>query len=167
MIVGLGAGPRDNRKIEARPDVLTFTSPELAADQTMIGPVTATIHLRSSLVHTDVFVRICEVHPDGRSMNMSDGIVRLDEQNAPADDDGIRVVQLELWPVGHVFRRGHRIRVQVSSGAHPRYLRNLGTGEPIASATTMKAAHQEVFHDPTHPSAVVLPLAARSMPSGH
>jgi putative CocE/NonD family hydrolase len=159
-MVGLAAGARDNRKIEARPDVLTFTGTELAADHAMAGPVTATIHLRSSLVHTDVFVRICDVHPGGRSLNVSDGILRLDDQNAPADEDGIRVAQLELWPLGHVFRRGHRIRVQVSSGAHPRYLRNLGTGEPIAVATTMQAADQEIFHDPAHPSAVVLPTAA-------
>ncbi len=157
-MVGLGAGPRDNRKIEARPDVLTFTSSVLAADHTMAGPVTATIHLRSSLVHTDVFVRICDVHPGGRSLNVSDGILRLDE-NTPADEDGIRAAQVQLWPLGHVFRRGHRIRVQVSSGAHPRYLRNLGTGDPVAGATTMKAADQEIFHDPAHPSALVLPIA--------
>ncbi|MFC7625253.1 CocE/NonD family hydrolase [Microlunatus sp. GCM10028923] len=160
-MVGLGAGARDNRKIEARPDVLTFTSTELADDHTMIGPVAATIHVRSSLVDTDVFVRICDVHPGGRSLNVSDGILRLTDQNAPADDDGIRVAQVELWPVGHVFRRGHRIRVQVSGGAHPRFVRNLGTAEPLATATTLRAARQEIFHDSVHPSAVVLPLAAR------
>ena len=58
--------------------------------------------------------------------------------------------------MAHRFRRGHRIRVQVSSGAHPRYARNTGTGEPLVSATTLVAADQEVFHDPERPSAVTL-----------
>jgi len=57
-----------------------------------------------------------------------------------------------------VFRRGHRLRLQVSSGAHPRYARNTGTGEPIATATALVRADQQVFHDPGHPSAIVLPV---------
>ena len=65
-------------------------------------------------------------------------------------------VSFPLWPMAHRFRRGHRIRVQVSSGAHPRYARNTGTGEPLVSATTLVAAGQEVFHDPERPSAVTL-----------
>ena len=64
-----------------------------------------------------------------------------------------------LWPTAHRFRRGHRLRLQVSSGAHPRVARNPGSGEPLGTATTMVAADQAVYHDPEHPSAIVLPVA--------
>ena len=63
-----------------------------------------------------------------------------------------------MFPTAVCFRRGHRIRLQVSSGAHPVHARNLGGGEPIATATTFRIADQEIFHDPTHPSCVILPL---------
>ena len=65
---------------------------------------------------------------------------------------------ITLWPTSHRFRRGHRIRIQVSSGAHPRYARNPGSGEPLATATRLVAADQAVFHDPARPSAIVLPV---------
>ncbi|MDX3105327.1 CocE/NonD family hydrolase C-terminal non-catalytic domain-containing protein [Nonomuraea angiospora] len=63
-----------------------------------------------------------------------------------------------LWPTAYRFGRGHRIRVQVSSGAFPRYNRNPGAGEPRAGAATLRTADQQVFHDPRHPSAVLLPV---------
>jgi len=65
-----------------------------------------------------------------------------------------------MWPTAHRFKRGHRIRVQVSSGAFPRYARNPGTGEPHATVTTLRAADQEVHHTPEHASAVILPVRA-------
>jgi len=146
----------DNRPLEARDDVVVFTSEALAADLEAIGPVTAEIHLRSSLEHTDVFVRVCDVLPDGPSLNVCDGLVRLGPGAPEAGADGVRRVTLDLWPTAHRFRAGHRIRVQVSSGAHPRYARNPGTGELPATATRLVAADQEVFHDARHPSAVML-----------
>jgi predicted acyl esterase len=71
-------------------------------------------------------------------------------------------VEVTLWPAAHQFRRGQRIRVQISSGAHPAYARNPGSGEPRATATTLHPAEQEIFHDPDRPSAVFLP--AREAP---
>jgi predicted acyl esterase len=65
-----------------------------------------------------------------------------------------------LAPTANTFRRGHRIRLQVCSGAHPRYSRNPGTGEPLAKATRLLAADQQVLHDPAHPSSLLLPLYA-------
>ncbi|WSW98197.1 hypothetical protein OG714_02895 [Streptomyces sp. NBC_00989] len=85
-------------------------------------------------------------------MNVCDGLVGL------ADADRTSRATVRLWPTAHRFRRGNRIRVQVSSGAFPRYNRNPGTGEPRATATTLRAGNQEVFHDPGHPSAVLLPV---------
>jgi uncharacterized protein len=67
---------------------------------------------------------------------------------------------IDLWPTAHRFRRGHRLRLQVSSGAHPRYARNTGSGESLSSATKLLVAHQSIYHDPDHPSAIVLSLAS-------
>jgi uncharacterized protein len=159
-VVGWRAGARDNRAIERRDDVLTFTSAPLTADLTVIGPVRATVYIRSSVVDTDVFVRLCDVHRRGRSVNICDGLTRLHATNFPPDGSGIRQTQVDLWPAGHVFRTGHRIRLQIASGAHPRFNRNLGTGRPLATATEFVIAQQEIFHDPHHHTAIELPITA-------
>ena len=145
----------DNRELERRPDVLVYTTAPLEAAVEAIGPVHAEVFVRSTLEHFDVFVRVCDVDRLGVSHNVCDALERI----APAaerDSDGVVRVAFRLWPMAHRFRRGHRIRVQVSSGAHPRYARNTGTGEPLVSATRLVAADQEVFHDPERPSAVTL-----------
>jgi putative CocE/NonD family hydrolase len=146
----------DNRALEAREDVLTYTTEPLERDLLALGPVSAEIHLRSSLEHTDVFVRVCDVLPSGPSLNVCDALIRLQPGAPAAQRDGTRRVVVDLWPAAHRFGRGHRIRVQVSSGAHPRYARNPGTGEDPATATRLVAADQEVLHDAAHPSAVTL-----------
>jgi hypothetical protein len=152
LIVGVKAGRVDNTGLEARPDVLTYTTAPLDTDVDVIGEVSAEIWFRSSLPYADVFVRLCDVDGKGRSTNVCDGLTSLTR----ADQTSCATVR--LWPTAYRFRQGHRIRVQVSSGAFPRYNRNPGTGEPRATATTLRAAAQEVFHDPAHPSAVILPV---------
>jgi hypothetical protein len=157
-LLARSGGPRDNRALERRSDVLVFTSSALVRDLEAIGPITAELHVRSTLEHTDFFVRLCDVEPSGKSLNLCDGLVRVTPASWRRGAGGIAVVQVPLWPTAHVFRRGHRLRVQVSSGAHPRFARNLGGGEPLATAVTMHSADQEVWHDPDHPSAIVLPV---------
>jgi putative CocE/NonD family hydrolase len=151
------AGAKDNRKLEQRSDVLTYTSDVLTRDVEVIGPVSARIVFRSTLQHTDIVVRLCDVHPDGRSINLCDGAQRLSSGRPAPAADGTRTVELDLVAVAHVFRAGHRLRLQVSSGAHPRLTRNTGTGEPLATATRTRPADQEVHHDPEHPSTLNLP----------
>lgn len=148
------SGRVDNTALEARPDVLTYTTSVLERDVEVIGEVSAEIWFRSSLRYADVFVRLCDVDPAGRSWNVCDGLVRL----TGADTDAPQRAAVQLWPTAHRFQRGHRIRVQVSSGAFPRYNRNPGTGEPHATATTLLAADQTVHHDPSRPSAIILPV---------
>ena len=162
------AGRKDQRRREQRSDVLTYTSDELAADLTVAGPVTAELHVRSSLEHTDFVVRLCDVSPKGRSTNLSDGIVRLrppggdstdgDSTDGDSTGGGSRRVRISMWPTANTFRAGHRLRLQVSSGAHPLFARNSGTGEALATATALRPADQMVFHDPDHLSAVELPV---------
>ncbi len=149
-----GAGRAENSALEARPDVLTYSTRPLDADVEVIGEVSAEIWFRSSRPWADVFVRLCDVDERGRSWNICDGLTSLS-----GADDSTRAV-VALWPTAYRFRRGHRIRVQVSSGAFPRYARNTGTGEPHPTATRLLAADQAVYHDPERPSAVILPAAA-------
>ena len=87
---------------------------------------------------------------------MCDGLRRLQPSDPAAGDDGVRRVPIALWDTAYRFGAGHRIRVQVSSGAHPRYARNLGSGEPLATATTIVVQHQSIHHDTRHPSALRL-----------
>ena len=151
---GLPPGPRD---------VTVFRSTPLADALVIAGEPVARIRFRSSAASAGVFVRVCDVHPDGRSMTVCDGIRRIGAVGTAAtdpqpDDEGFVVVDVPLWPAFHRFGQGHRIALHVSSGAHPRYARNLGTGEPLPNATTLLVADQEVHHDPGHASAVLLPV---------
>jgi putative CocE/NonD family hydrolase len=145
------SGPRDNRALEARADVLTYTSAPLEQDVEVIGPVFAELYTTSSTEHHDVFVRLCDLQPTGRSINVCDGILRCGPDTA-------QPARVDLWPTAHRFARGHRLRVQVSGGAHPRFARNLGTGEPLATGTRLAASDRTLHHDPERPSRVTLPI---------
>lgn len=152
------SGPRDNRTVEARSDVLIYTTEPLDRDLAVVGPIHADLHARSSLDHLDLVVRLCDVQPNGRSINVADGHVRLSPGTIDRAAGGAFRVRVELTPTANTFRRGHRIRIQVASGAHPFYARNPGTGEPPATATRWLAADQQILHGPDHPSAIDLPL---------
>lgn len=151
-------GPKDNRSLEARSDVLVYTSAILEDDMEVIGPITAELYVRSSLEYTDFFARLCVVEASGKSINLCDGILRLTPGSITPEPDGSLHLSLEIWPTAYHFRKGQRIRVQVSSGAHPRFVRNSGSGEPLATGTKLCVADQTVYHDPVHPSAILLPV---------
>lgn len=156
-------GSGDLAELERRSDVLLFSSDPLAADSDVIGPVSADIFLRSNTQHTDLYLCLCDVTPGARSTNVCDGYIRLRPElpsESSADHNGVRKVHVEFWPTAYRFRPGHRVRVVVASGAHPRYARNLGSGEPLGDAQTMVVAHQEIFHGPEHPSAIMLAVAS-------
>ncbi len=151
-------GPKDNRALEARSDVLSYTSAPLDRDLEIIGAVSAELFVQSSLEYTDFFARLCDVDPSGKTTNICDGLLRLQPGNPPTEADGSQRVCIDLWATAYQFRQGHRIRLQVSSGSHPRFARNPGSGEPLATATTLKVADQTIYHDPAHPSAILLPV---------
>ncbi|WP_409496642.1 CocE/NonD family hydrolase [Amycolatopsis sp. cmx-11-12] len=151
-------GAKDNRRLEARPDVLTYTTHALAADVTVIGQIRVVLYVRSTLDHTDFFVRLCDVAPGGRSTNVCDGIVRLAPQDIDRQSDDSFAVSIRMSPTANTFVRGHRIRLQVSGGAHPLYARNPGSGEAPAIATTLEAVEHHVLHGPEHASRIELPV---------
>ncbi len=154
-----GARKPDMSRLERRRDVVTFSSPPLTADCDLIGPVAGELYLRSSLEHTDVYVCLCDVDTRGRALHVLDGYMRLRPGDAPPDHDGVRTVRVDCWPTAYRFRRGHRIKLLVASGAHPRYARNTGTGEPLGSVTRLVASDQELFHDAVRPSRLIVTVS--------
>jgi putative CocE/NonD family hydrolase len=153
------SGARDQRPRESRPDVLCYTSEPMGSDMTIAGSLGVQLWLRSSVEYTDVFVRLCRVSAKGVSKNVADGILRIEPGGVDTDAAGVMRVEVPMWPTALTVRRGERLRLQVSSAAHPLFVRNLGSGEPLGEATTMVAADQEVFRDAARPSAIILPVS--------
>jgi putative CocE/NonD family hydrolase len=153
-----GTGAQDNAALEARVDVLCYTTAPLAQALEIVGPVRLELYARSSLAHTDFFGRLCDVDGEGRSLNVCDGLLRVEPGRPEPAPDGIWRLTIDLWATAYRFRVGHRLRLQVSSGAHPRWSRNLGTGEPLLNGTAMRIAEQTIYHGGEHPSALVLPV---------
>lgn len=157
-VMSFHAGPVDNHDLEERPDVVTYTTPPLKEDVEVVGPVRLKLYVRSSLGHTDFFGRLCDVNPDGESININDGLIRLKPGQGIQQADGSLLVEIDMWSTANRFQAGHKIRLLVSSGAHPRWLRNLGTDESPVTATKLVPAQQTIYHDASHPSALVLPV---------
>jgi putative CocE/NonD family hydrolase len=149
----------DNRRLEARPDVLTYTTARLGSTREAMGPVRVELCVRSSSPYFDMFARVCDVDPTGASWNVCDALVRVAPKRFEREADGTWRIAFDLWPTAHRFAAGHRVRLQVSSGAHPRYMRNPGTGEDPLTATRMHAVDVEILHDRGHPSCLVLPAS--------
>lgn len=152
------AGRRDNRKLEARFDVRTFTTEPLDAPVELLGGVRVDVRVTSDNPHADLFLRLCDVDERGRSVNVTDRLVRLDPAEGELPAEGERAVEVTLPDAAHRFRAGHRIRLQVSGGAHPRYARNFGTGEPIGSATHGEPVTHRIGHSAGSTSTVSLPV---------
>ncbi len=154
----LAAGQHDNRPLAARPDVVHFSSEPLLAPLTLVGSVEAALFVSCSTPWFDVFARLCSAAPDGRLLNICDGLARVTPSgHAPAPDGSVRVA-LALTPTAYQIPAGHRLVLLVAGGAHPRWNRNLGTGEPAATATRWVIAQHTLHHDAEHPATVTLPV---------
>ena len=148
------AGVRNNAKLEARRDVLSFSTSELTTDLEFEGFPVVDVALSVDNPYVDIFVRICDVDPKGRSHNISDAFASLD----PVPDAGeVQHLTLRLSPCAHRLLAGHRLRMQVSGGAHPQYARNLGSGEPPATGTSLKPARHTIHHADTR---LTLPITS-------
>lgn len=165
LFVGANAGPRDQRVPESRPDVLCYTTGPLAAPLEVIGPVRLVLHVCSSAPDTDFTAKLVEVWPDGRAVNLADGILRARYRTSLSEpcllEPGkIYEVTVDLVATANVFAAGHRIRLEVSSSNFPRFDRNTNTGGVMADQTEadLRQAVNRVFHDRRHPSRLVLPV---------
>jgi hypothetical protein len=159
--LNLPGGAFDQRPIEDR--CLTYTSAPLTRPLTVIGPVSCSLFAMSSAPDTDWVVRLTDVHPDGFSRLLCDGILRARYREggarpAPLQPHAVYEFPIDLWATANTFLPGHRIRVAVTSSSFPRFDRNLNTGGPVAREAAGVPALNTVFHDAVRPSRVVLPV---------
>jgi hypothetical protein len=159
-------GPRDQRVIEAREDVLVYTTPPLEADTEITGFISLEVYASSTAVDTDFTAKLVDVWPNGFAQNLTDGIqrarYRVSQQKPELMQPGqVYKLTIDAGATSNVFLSGHRLRLEVSSGNFPRFDRNLNTGEDQASGTRIVKATNTIYHDSQHPSAVVLPVVPR------
>ena len=148
---GFTAGYTDDSALSSRPDVLAFTSDPLTSQLEVVGTPVVEVGHSSENPFADLFVRLSEVDTDGHSRNVSDGFVRLDPSAAPG------VVRLELDPVAHRFAPGNQIRLIVAGGSHPRWERNLGTGDDPATSARMQPSRRTIDLSTTQVTVPVTP----------
>lgn len=163
---GITVGPVDQRKVEARPDVVSYTGPVLAEPLEVTGPVAATIWFSSSAPDTDVTARLVDVHPDGRAINICEGVLRTRyrdsfEQPSLMTPGEAYAIPIDLGVTSMVFLPGHRLRLDISSSNFPRIDRNPNTGGPIGFETEWRVAQQRIHHAAARPSHLRLPVIPR------
>jgi putative CocE/NonD family hydrolase len=161
-------GPFDQAVPERRGDVLVYTTAPLTADVEVTGPITMTLYAASSARDTDFAAKLVDVYPDGKAINLGDGIIRARYRESPTfatekllEPGMMYEYTIDLWATSNVFKRGHRIRVDVSSSNFPKYDRNLNTGNVAHLDTQVRTASQTIYHDAQHPSAIILPVIPR------
>ena len=156
-------GPRDQRAAENRNDVLVYSTKALAEDMEVTGPVTLELWAKSSAVDTDFTAKLVDVSPEGFATNLTDGILRMryrdsQEKQELMNPDQIYKVTVDLWATSNVFKKGHMMRLEVSSSNFPRFDRNLNTGAEQATSRDFVSATNTILHDAEHPSALVFPV---------
>ncbi len=156
-------GAYDQSTVEARSDVLVYTSEVLTEDLTVIGPVRCVLHAATSATDCDFTAKLVDVHPDGYARNLCDGILRGRYREGPRravllEADQVYEWRINLVATANVFKAGHRIRLEIASANFPRFDRNPQTGEPSGTATRFATALQQIYHDAARPSHVVLPI---------
>lgn len=163
----LEPGPFDQRDVEQREDVLVYTSDAVTAELEVTGPLTVTLYASSSAKDTDFTAKLLDVHPDGRTYNLADGIVRAryrESNQTPTFIEPGRVYAytIDLVATSNVFLKGHRIRLEISSSNFPRFDRNPNTGQPFGQDAQLTTATQIIYHDRARPSQLVLPVVPAS-----
>ena len=160
----LASGAFDQRAVERRGDVLIYTSEPLEADLAVIGPVQVELWAASSARDTDFTAKLVDVHLDGYAQNVSEGIIRARYRNSDYRESwltpgAVHDYTIDLGYTATVFRRGHRIRLEISSSNFPHFDRNLNTADVFGEGAEPRTATQRVLHDDLHPSRLVLHVA--------
>lgn len=165
---GNAMGPRDQRVVELRDDVLVYSTPVLDQPVEVTGPIELCLFVASSARDTDFTGKLVDVYPDGRAIILTEGILRARYRNSFTDPEllepeTVYEIRLDLWATANVFLPGHRIRLEVSSSNFPRFDRNSNTGGDIVSETAdqYQPAINRIFHDAAHASRLILPIIER------
>lgn len=158
-------GPLDQRTVETRPDVLVFTSPVLDHPYEVTGRLSARLYVESDCPDTDFTVKVCDVYPDGRSMIVTDGILRMRFRESFTEEKLLEThkvyeIAVDLWSTSLVFNTGHRLRVAVSSSNAPRFEPNPNTGRPFRADDETRVATNTLHLSSAYPSCLVLPIYA-------
>ena len=161
--LNLPQGPRDQRKIESRPDVLVFTTDVLSKPLEVSGRIYAKLYVSSDCPDTDFTVKLSDVYPDGRSMLLCDGILRARyresfERESFLEPGTVYELTIDLWSTSIIFNRGHRIRVAVSSSNSPRFEPNRNTGGSHNDGQPPRIATNTLHLSNQYPSHVILPV---------
>jgi len=156
-------GPMDQRKVESRPDVLLFTTDVLVEPVEVTGRITAKLFVSSDCPDTDFTVKLSDVYPDGRSMLVTDGILRARYRRSFEQEEFLEAsktyeLTVDLWSTSLIFNKGHRIRVAVSSSNAPRFEPNPNTGKPFRAGKETRVAHNTIYLSQKQPSHIVLPI---------
>ncbi|MFC9739399.1 CocE/NonD family hydrolase [Streptomyces noursei] len=156
-------GPYDQQQIEQRPDVAVYTGAPLTRDTEVTGPITVTLYAATSAPDTDWTAKLVDVHPDGTAVNLNSGIVRASYRASTSDPQPVvpgkvYAYTIKVWPTSNLFRKGHRIRLDISSSDYPQFDPNPNTGSWLGRSTARRTAHQTLLHDAAHPSKVTLPV---------
>lgn len=159
------AGPKDQRSIESRPDVLVFSSEPLTGPLEITGRVRAKLWAASDSQDTDFFVRLCDVYPDGRSFNICEGRIRARFRESFSQEKLLKLgevcaLDVDLWSTSIIFNKSHRLRVHVTSSSAPGFDPNPNTGEPFRHSATTRVARNTVYCDLDRPSQLLLPVVA-------
>ncbi len=159
-------GAYDQSAIETRPDVLVYATPPLEKDTEVTGPVRLHFWASTSAPDTDFTAKLVDVFPDGTARNLTDGIIRAryrqgTDKPRPITPNEPLEYEIDMWATSNLFRKGHRIALEVSSSNFPRFDRNLNTGHDLGADAEMRPAVQTVFHDAERPSRLVLPVVPR------
>jgi len=162
----LPPGAFDQRQVEARPDVLVYSTPPMEQDVEVTGPVEVHLWAASSAPDTDFTAKLVDVGPCGYARNVQDGIVRARYHRSAEQAELIQPGEIyhyviDLGGTSNVFKAGHRIRLEISSSNFARFSRNSNTGQPIGDDTELRTALQTILHDAAHPSHIVLPIIPR------
>jgi putative CocE/NonD family hydrolase len=159
------AGPYDQRATESREDVLVYSTPPLEQDTEVTGPITVHLWAVSSAPDTDFVARLVDVYPNGYAQNLTDGIIRAryrhfarGEQPSLIKPGTAYEYEIDLWATSNLFKKGHRIRLDVTSSNFPRWDRNPNTGHDFGADSELVIAQQRILHDAAHPSYIVLPI---------
>lgn len=160
---GIAQGSVDNRAVETRDDVLVYTGPALDGPLQITGPIRATIYVSTDVRDTDITVKLLDVYPDGRALNLSHGIARASfregyDRMVPLEPGEVYAIDVEMFPGSNLFEAGHRIRIEVSSSNFPNFARNLNTGKSSDTTAEMRIANTRVYHSAEYPSHIVLPV---------
>jgi len=151
----------DQQAIERRPDVLVYTTPPLETDLVVCGRVFAELYVSSDAPGTDFTGKLVDVWPDGRAIQLCDGIQRAEYRNSLERAEWLEPgkvyrVTVDLWATGIRLLRGHSLRLEVASSAVPKFCRHLNTAADPASETEPRVARQTLHHTKEHPSALVV-----------